>query len=706
LTLRFIDTGVDVAVFNWRAWLKPKTRKSSSQRERRARLGLEELEGRSLPSAGLSTSQQFVSQVYIDLMQRPADPTGLAMFSAQINAGTSEATVVGELEASQEYREDEVVGLYLKLLGRDPDPSGLNLWTYYLTGNSLAATAAEIASSPEYFQDAGNTQASVLNRLSIDFLDQPISAASEAYYAQELDTGSTTGQVIEQMETTTAYYQLEVEGIYTRFLHRTADTGGLDTYVAALAGGATPQQVIATILTSSEYSTRTPGAPEVISPAAPVATNASSYVITGMAETGSLIKVYDDPSNSAVLTSGDALVGEAQLAPTLMAPPEVGFAVRVPLTAGAANHFLVTATNSFDHQSLAAVVPTIMTSTSTVTRITPAAGPTAGDAAVVITGTNLTGVSAVMFGNTPATAFTVNSPTEITATAPPGTVGVVNVTVKTADGDSVITAADRYTFEAAPTVTGIAPDTGLTTGGTAVIISGSNFTGASAVMFGAIPAKTFIVNSLTKITAIAPAETAGLVDVTVKTPGGTATTPASDGFTYAALPAVSAIAPAAGPTKGGTTVMITGANFTGATAVMFGAIPVKTFTVNSPTQITAIAPADMAGPVNVTVKTARGSSAATASDRFTYEAAPVVSGIAPGAGGTVMITGANFTGATDVMFGNTPAETFTVASPTRITATPPVGIVTTVNIAVTTPGGTSATSDADEFTSTTELQMK
>ena len=56
--------------------------------------------------------------------------------------------------------------------------------------------------------------------------------------------------------------------------------------------------------------------------------------------------------------------------------------------------------------------------TPTITALAPTSGTTAGGTSVQITGTGLTGATAVNFGATPATTFTVDSATQITATAP------------------------------------------------------------------------------------------------------------------------------------------------------------------------------------------------------------------------------------------------------------------------------------------------
>ncbi|MGO9113900.1 MAG: IPT/TIG domain-containing protein [Thermoguttaceae bacterium] len=108
-----------------------------------------------------------------------------------------------------------------------------------------------------------------------------------------------------------------------------------------------------------------------------------------------------------------------------------------------------------------------------------------------------------------------------------------------------------------PTVTGISPVSGYTTGGTSVTITGTGFAGETAVDFGTIAATSVIVNSATQITAISPAETAGSVDVTVTSFGGTSTTSSVDKFTYVVPPpSFTLTGPTSGTFAGGQTVSI------------------------------------------------------------------------------------------------------------------------------------------------------
>ncbi|WP_247538647.1 IPT/TIG domain-containing protein [Ralstonia pseudosolanacearum] len=341
-----------------------------------------------------------------------------------------------------------------------------------------------------------------------------------------------------------------------------------------------------------------------------------------------------------------------------------------------------------------------------VTAVAPASGVAAGGTSVIITGTAFNSASAVTFGTTPATGYSVDSDTQITATSPAGT-GTVDVRVTTPSGTSAVVAGDQFGYQVpgAPAVTGINPSGGSAAGGDAVTITGTGFTGATGVQFGTAAATGVAVNSDTQVTAVSPAGS-GTVDVTVTTPAGTSPTGAADQFTYGppAVPVVTSVNPNNGAGAGGDVVTIAGSGFVGASAVAFGVNAAQSFSVDSDTQITATSPTG-GGTVDVTVTTPGGASATGAADRFSYTTLglPSVTGVSPNTGSiaggdTVVITGIGFTNASDVSFGGATAL-FSVDMDTQITATSPAANASgNVDITVTTPAGTSANNASDTFT--------
>ena len=267
----------------------------------------------------------------------------------------------------------------------------------------------------------------------------------------------------------------------------------------------------------------------------------------------------------------------------------------------------------------------------------------------------------------------------------------------------------QFQSVATPSVTSIWPLLGPASGGTTVTIYGANLGTASTatVKFGAATAA-IISNTGTQIVATSPAGTAGTVDVTVTTAGGTSAISSAHRFTYTTAPIVSSVMPKAGPLAGGTTVTIYGVNLgTASTAtVKFGAATAAIVS-GTGSRIVAISPPASAGTVDVTVTTADGTSATSWTDTFTYVTQPSVARISPTAGplagGTaVTIYGENLGTATTatVKFG---AATAVIVSDTgtQLVATSPAGTAGTVDVTVTTTGGTSAILSADQFTYTT-----
>jgi len=113
--------------------------------------------------------------------------------------------------------------------------------------------------------------------------------------------------------------------------------------------------------------------------------------------------------------------------------------VQTAYTGGIDTHFLIKDASegsgtsywtSFKSTSYGSAPPTLevtyTSSTPTISSFIPTSGGT--DTSVTITGTNFTGATAVKFGGTDASGFTVDTPTQITATVGSGTTGTVSVT--------------------------------------------------------------------------------------------------------------------------------------------------------------------------------------------------------------------------------------------------------------------------------------
>ena len=244
-----------------------------------------------------------------------------------------------------------------------------------------------------------------------------------------------------------------------------------------------------------------------------------------------------------------------------------------------------------------------------------------------------------------------------------------------------------------PQIYSLSQNSGPTTGGTTVVITGTCFNStnpAAHVWFGSVECTSWTRDSNTQITATAPAHAAGTIDIRVQDSSGTYSDVVSaDQFTYSAsLPSVTEVSPSSGPGGGGTTVVITGTLFTGATDVKFGTVSAASFTVDSATQITAVSPAHAGGTIDITVTTSSGTSSTSSADHFTFTV-PTVTAITPSSGpvaggAPVLITGTHFLNATAVSIGGTAVLAFYVLNDTQISAFAPAYTAGAADVAVTT----------------------
>ena len=177
-----------------------------------------------------------------------------------------------------------------------------------------------------------------------------------------------------------------------------------------------------------------------------------------------------------------------------------------------------------------------------------------------------------------------------------------------------------------PAITSVSPVSGLPTGGAKVTINGTNLGSATSVDFGTGNPATISSDAAGKIVIdSAPASPLaspgyGTVDITVTTASGTSAIVPADEFTYAPAPTVTNLYGGNAPTGGGTTIIIVGTNFLGATAVDFATTASTSFTVESSTEIEALVPAigtETVGNIyNLTVTTGAGKSATATANQW------------------------------------------------------------------------------------------
>lgn len=253
----------------------------------------------------------------------------------------------------------------------------------------------------------------------------------------------------------------------------------------------------------------------------------------------------------------------------------------------------------------------------TISSISPSSGTIVGGTAVTISGTNFVSVQSVTFGGFACGSVNVVSTTTLTCVTPAHTAGVVEVIVTTLAGsNSTATTANDYVYTGGPTITSLNPATGPASGNTVITITGTNFTASGMTVKFDTTLAVFTYLDASTIVAVAPAHSGGTVDVSVTTPGGTSPNTAADDYIYtgSAGPVISLLSPASGPV--GTTVIIAGSGFTGASLVTFGGVAAS-YTLNSDAQITASVPSGTpSGTVDVRVTTGVGTSPNTTADNF------------------------------------------------------------------------------------------
>ncbi|HEX5499266.1 MAG TPA: DUF4214 domain-containing protein, partial [Thermomicrobiales bacterium] len=165
-------------------------------------------------------------------------------------------SIVADIEASSEFRQDEVQTVFRQYLGRDADPAALDFFGERLaSGETVEQLAAAVAGSQEYAQlHAGD--AGFVDALFTAALGRAADAESSAFFVGELAAGVTRRQVAAQVVASHEYQETLARNDLSKFLDRQPDAASVDYFASELRSGVRDESVIGQILSSDEFVTK------------------------------------------------------------------------------------------------------------------------------------------------------------------------------------------------------------------------------------------------------------------------------------------------------------------------------------------------------------------------------------------------------------------------------------------------------------------
>ncbi len=240
-----------------RSWWRRQRRPARPAYAHRPRL--EHLESRWAPAIGGTPNQNFVQQVYQDVLHRQASSSDLAFWVPQLDSNSlSRFQVAFGIESSSEGLSTYVNDSYLRFLGRAADAQGLSFWTNYLSqnnGNTGAAgtgqsntTAfhAQLLASDEFFAAHGSNNSGFLTAVYQDVLCRTPDSTAQSVWLPGLNNNSLSRQQLAlNLLQSDEGRQDQAQEFYNSYLHRTGESSGVVYWISTVQQNQFPNRNLA-----------------------------------------------------------------------------------------------------------------------------------------------------------------------------------------------------------------------------------------------------------------------------------------------------------------------------------------------------------------------------------------------------------------------------------------------------------------------------
>lgn len=205
-------------------------------------------------SASPLADENFINQVYLDLLARPVDAAGLTA-GLTFLAGNSRQSYALSILDSTEYRTDLARTYYQAYLGRPPMPVEVSGFLSLLGGGGTDQQAqAGILGSAEYFSDQGSDDVNFVRSLFTNLLNRSATSGEVSLFVGLLMSSATRAQVASDLLSTSEYDVDLLNGYFEQYLHRPITVSD-NALLLQLESSIRNEQVQSEILGSLEYYT-------------------------------------------------------------------------------------------------------------------------------------------------------------------------------------------------------------------------------------------------------------------------------------------------------------------------------------------------------------------------------------------------------------------------------------------------------------------
>ncbi len=193
----------------------------------------------------------WLESVYVDLLGRPADQSGIGFWTSQLSGSLSKGDLAQQFATTDEWLGVVVDDLYFSILGRGPDAAGRAYWIGQLrAGKPTAEVVSSFFSSDEYFASVGGTNPLFVDALYAAILDRAPDADGRSFWVGRLDAGEPRGTLSSLVFTSYESGGRRVDSLYDKLLGRSPDPGGRDYWATYLTTG--DEIALAALLVGSE----------------------------------------------------------------------------------------------------------------------------------------------------------------------------------------------------------------------------------------------------------------------------------------------------------------------------------------------------------------------------------------------------------------------------------------------------------------------